>query len=304
MVGFAALNPPYKSARSVGWVEHSETRRLLAILLFLLLPSCAIGAELKLATWNLEWLTTNERDLPADAHPKQPEDIDLLRGYAGELDADVIAIQEVDGAAIAARVFPSDKYSIHLSRDHVVQRVGIVVRRDISYTANPDLTGLGLGAGRQLRSGVDIPLRSQPPLRVLAVHLKTGCFDDRLTTSKRRSCAELREQMPPLLDWVSARRDEGVAFAILGDFNRHMDGRDQFWSALRQAAPLTRATEGHASPCWGSEAFIDHIVLGNAAREWLQPESLRVMTYRETGEVWKQRLSDHCPVSVRLRLPD
>jgi endonuclease/exonuclease/phosphatase family metal-dependent hydrolase len=274
------------------------------MLLFLLLPSCAIGAELKLATWNLEWLTTNERDLPADAHPKQPEDIDLLRRYAGELDADVIAIQEVDGAAIAARVFPPDKYSIHLSRDHVVQRVGIVVRRDISFTANPDLTGLDLGPGRQLRSGVDITLRSQPPLRVLAVHLKTGCFDDRLTTSKRRSCAELRAQMSPLLDWISARRDEGVAFAILGDFNRHMDGRDQFWSALRQAAPLTRVTEGHASPCWGGEAFIDHIVLGNAAREWLLPESLRVMTYREIGEIWKQRLSDHCPVSVRLRPPD
>jgi endonuclease/exonuclease/phosphatase family metal-dependent hydrolase len=282
---------------------HTFHRRL-AILLFLLLPSCAFGAELKLATWNLEWLTTNDRDLPADAHPKQPEDIDLLRRYAGELDADVIAVQEVDGPAIAARVFPSGTYAIQLSHDHVVQRVGIVVRRSIPYSANPDLTGLDLGPGRQLRSGVDITLRSQPPLRVLAVHLKTGCFDDRLTSSKRRSCAELREQMPPLLDWISARRAEGVAFAILGDFNRHMDGRDQLWSMLRQAAPLTRATEGHASPCWGGEAFIDHIVLGNAARDWLLPESLRVLTYRETGVEWQQRLSDHCPVSVRLRLPD
>ena len=145
---------------------------------------------------------------------------------------------------------------------------------------------------------------SQPPLRVLAVHLKTGCFDERLSTSRRRACAELREQMPPLLDWIGARRAEGVAFAILGDFNRHMDGRDQFWSALRQAAPLTRATEGRASPCWGGEAFIDHIVLGNAARDWLLPDTLRVLTYRETGAEWKQRLSDHCPVSVRLRLPD
>ena len=116
------------------------------------------------------------------SHPKQPEDIDLLRRYAGELDADVIAVQEVDGSAIAARVFPPDKYSIHMSRDHVVQRVGIVVRRGIPYSANPDLTGLDLGPGRQLRSGVDITLRSQPPLRVLAVHLKTGCFDERLSS--------------------------------------------------------------------------------------------------------------------------
>ena len=54
----------------------------------------------------------------------------------------------------------------------------------------------------------------------------------------------------------------------------------------------------------GGETFIDHILLGGAARDWLVADSLRVLTYRETGGEWKQRLSDHCPVSVRLRLPD
>ena len=290
---------------TVGWVQHSETRRLVTVLLvLLLLPACAVAEELKLATWNLEWLTDGDRDLPADVRPKRPEDIDLLRRYAGELDADVIAVQEVDGPAIAARVFPPDKYSIHMSHDHIVQRVGIVVRRGIRYTANPDLTGLDVDRGGQLRSGVDVTLRLQPPLRILAQHLKTGCFDERLTSRTRRACAELREQMPPLLDWIRARGSEGIAFAIMGDFNRHMDGRDQLWAALRRAAPLIRANEGRASPCWGGEAFIDHIMLGGAARDWLLPDSLRVLTYRESGADWKQRLSDHCPVSVRLRLPE
>jgi endonuclease/exonuclease/phosphatase family metal-dependent hydrolase len=279
------------------------TLRLLTLLIVLLLPSRVLGAELKLATWNLDWLTTSDRDLPADVRPKRPEDIDLLRQYAAELDADVVAVQEVDGPAVAARVFPPDRYSIHMSRDNVVQRVGIVVRRGIHYSVNPDLTGLDLH-GSQLRSGVDLTLQSQPPLRVLAVHLKTGCFDERLSSRTRRACAELRGQLPPLLDWIRARRADRIAFAVLGDFNRHMDGRDQLWSALREAAPLTRATEGRASPCWGGEAFIDHIILGGAARDWLVADSLRVLTYRETGAEWKQRLSDHCPVSVRLRLSD
>jgi endonuclease/exonuclease/phosphatase family metal-dependent hydrolase len=285
-----------------------KTLPAVVLLLALLASASALAADLKLATWNLEWLTdrgANDPRLPADAHPKRPEDFDLLRRYAVELDADVIAIEEVDGPAVAARVFPPESYSIHMTRDHVVQRVGIVVRRGIRYSVNPDVTGLDVDPGRQLRSGADITLDlPHGSLRVLALHLKTGCFDDRLTHTTHRACAELREQMSPLRDWIAARAGEGVPFTILGDFNRHMDGHDQFWAALRSAAPLTRATEGHASPCWGSEAFIDHIVLGGAAREWLRPDSLRVLTYRETGGDWKERLSDHCPVSVRLRVPE
>ena len=270
----------------------------------ILLATVASAAELKIATWNLEWLTVRAHDLPQDAHPKRPEDIDLLQHYAIELNADVIAIQEVDGAAVAARVFPADRYLIHMSHDRVMQRVGIVVRRGIHYDVNPDLTSLDVDPNHALRSGVDITLQLQPPLRLLAVHLKTGCFDYRLSGRMGRNCTELSEQVPPLQDWIRARQAEGIAFAILGDFNRHMDGHDQLWEALSSSAPLTRATAGHTSPCWGGEAFIDHIILGGAARGWLVPDSLRVMTYRETGEEWKERLSDHCPLSVRLRLPD
>ena len=94
-----------------------------------------------------------------------------------------------------------------------------------------------------------------------------------------------------------------MPYVLLGDFNRLMDGRDELLAALTATAPLLRATQGRASPCWGGNSFIDHILAGGAARAWMQPDTLRVLVYRETNEAAKQQLSDHCPVSVRFRLP-
>jgi endonuclease/exonuclease/phosphatase family metal-dependent hydrolase len=281
---------------------------LACLALLLLLPAAGRTAELKVATWNLNWFTqrpAGDPSLPQDVTVRAPGDFDLLRQYAKQLDADVIAIQEVDGAAVAARIFPPDQYSIHMTQDRVVQRVGIVVRHGLAYDINSDVTALNLGPGTWLRSGADITLHlGTGTLRILAVHLKTGCDDAPLTRTKRRPCEELSAQIPPLQAWIAARQQEGVPFLVLGDFNRHMDGNDQLWASLLQTAPLVRATEGHSSPCWGSEQFIDHIIAGGAARDWMQLPTLRVLRYRETGDGWKDRLSDHCPVSVEFKTPD
>ncbi len=283
-------------------------RLVLAGLAWLLLPAVTLAAELKVATWNLNWLTerpAGDPALPQDVHVRVPGDFDLLRQYGTQLDADVIAIQEVDGTAVAARIFPPERYSIHMTRDDVVQRVGIAVRRGLSYDVNSDVAALRGAQRLHLRSGADITLHvAGASLRILAVHLKTGCDDAPLTRSTRRACTELRAQVPPLQAWIAARQHEGVPFIVLGDFNRHMDGKDQLWAALSNTAPLVRATEGRSSPCWGSEAFIDHIIAGGAARDWMQLPTLRVLSYQESGDDWKDRLSDHCPVSVQFRTPE
>jgi endonuclease/exonuclease/phosphatase family metal-dependent hydrolase len=275
------------------------------VLLIVLLPVASGAAELKIATWNLDWLTTRaagEHGLPSDVTPRSVEDFDRLAGYARDLDADVVALEEVDGWSAASKLFPREQYSVHMTHDHVVQRVGFAVRRGLHYDANPDVTGLALG---HLRSGADITLHvGGTDLRILAVHLKKGCRDKPLGRATGEACAALRDQVPVLAEWIAARQSEGVAFLILGDFNRWMDGKDTFLASLRQAAPLARATEGHSSPCWGSESFIDHILAGGAATGWMRPDTLRVLTYRETEPDLKDRLSDHCPVSVRFAMPE
>ncbi len=274
------------------------------VLMLLLAGAPACAAELKIATWNLDWLTTRQagdRGLPADVTRRSQEDFDRLAGYVRDLDADVVAIEEVDEWSAAAKLFPRDRYSVHLTRDHVLQRVGIAVRRGLHYEANPDVTGLALG---HLRSGADITLHlGAMDLRILAVHLKKGCRDRKLTRASE-ACMELRDQFPVLADWIADRQREGVPFVVLGDFNRSMDRKDALLASLLQAAPLVRATEAHSSPCWGNESFIDHILAGGAAAGWMRPDTLRVLTFRETDQAWKDRLSDHCPVSVRFIVPE
>ena len=279
----------------------------LALVLSLLIASTCDAAELKVATWNLNWLTARETGLPADVKIRVADDFERLRAYALELDADVIAIQEVDNAETARRVFPKETWSIHMSRDRVRQRVGIVVRRGLPYDVNPDLTAIAMDPLARLRSGVDITLKLKTgSLRVLAVHLKQGCQNLSFGRAPSNTCLTLMTQFDIVAQWAAARREDGVPFLILGDFNRGMDKkRDPFVAKIRAAAPFTRATAGFSSPCWGAhETFIDHILAGGEAMTWLRPGTLKVLTYRETDPAWKERISDHCPVSVRLAVPD
>ncbi len=282
------------------------------IVAVVLLACAAVPASarvIKVATWNLDWLTlrhTGDPSLPNDVRTRDPADFTLLAGYASRLDADVVAIEEVDGPAPASLLFPADRYQILMTGDGVVQRVGLVVRQDIAVVRHPDVAALDVEprAAHRLRSGLDATLSIDgAPLRVLAVHLKSGCWSAREDGEGKPACRDLTRQISVLVDWVAARRREGTPFLVLGDLNRRLAADARVLTSLDAAAPLVSATSGLSSPCWEGEDFIDQILAGGAAASWIQPGSLRVMTYRGAELSQKDRLSDHCPVSIRLTVP-
>ncbi len=287
-------------------------RRLGALLLGLLVASGTARADdgIKIATWNMEWLTARKAGdpaLPDDARPKRDEDIATLAGYASQLDAAAVALEEVDDPALVARIFPPPRYRVLITGDReVVQRVALAVRQDVPVVQHPDVAALdvSLPGHRHLRTGLDATLTlNGVAVRVLAVHLKSGCWEGPLADSPKGACKALTAQLPVLEAWIAARRAEGAPFLVLGDFNRRLKADDVFLAGLENTAPMALATAGHASPCWGGEDFIDHILAGGPAAQWMMPQTLRVLVYRETTPEMKERLSDHCPVSVRFAVP-
>ncbi|MYE83840.1 MAG: hypothetical protein F4X36_18740 [Gammaproteobacteria bacterium] len=267
------------------------------VLMAVLAATTANGREVTVASWNLENLTVASKD----------KDFSLLAKYAKTLDADVIALQEVEGEEVLARVFDQAEYSFFLSSRKHTQRTAVAVRSGIAVEQQADLDSLNT-TGRQ-RHGVDIEISIDgADIRLLAVHLKSFCFQAPLPTPdpKGNHCEKLATQVPLIEDWIDRMASAGTPFIVLGDFNRRLNlPNDAFWDEVNDGDPkglkLFRATAGSVPGCWNSEykEFIDHIVYDDQVREWVVSGSFEELVYaEETGK--KAALSDHCPIAVTL----
>ena len=313
-----------------------KNRAALAASLLLSFASAALAApaELKLATWNLEWFMTPEtlraltpacspadaprdgarRAVPCDvAHElaRSVEDIAALKRHARSLDADVVALQEVDGPDAARLVFPD--YEFCFSSRIAVQNNGFAIRRGVPFACGPELAELSMSD--DVRRGVELRLfpGTAREMRLLSVHLKSGCARDSLE-STRPSCGELARQVPVLEQWIDAQAGEHKPFAVLGDFNRDLRREPagvSIWGEIDDASPpeadLVNTAEGQAfQNCMPSQTlsgYIDYIILGRQMARGLVKDSFGHEVFRPK-DAQRRKLSDHCPVFIRLRVAD
>lgn len=275
-------------------------------------PRRGTDQPLRIATWNMEHLA--ERD-GEGCRPRGEADYASMRRYATELGADVVAFQEVESRAAAERVFPRDAWTIVIEDRNAgaqggcrglpgqvlrAQKVGFAIRNGVVFERNADLRELGLG-NDGLRWGVDVTVNGDRPLRLLSVHLKSGCNSGRAATD--RDCDVLFNQLPVLERWIDVRATETVPFAVLGDWNRRVASRgDAFWEEIDDAEPgnadLTLAAGKKGATCKAKyREFIDHIALDRRASGQVVQGSFVEYTY---GVPEDRHPSDHCPVLVAV----
>ena len=153
----------------------------------------ATPRPLTVATWNVHSGVGRDRRYA----PGRIAEVVLETG------ADVIALQEVDGPDAAKLVFPNHEFCFS-SRVHV-QNIGFAVRRGQPFECGAEVRGLSMND--DVRRGVELRLFPGTPgeLRLLSVHLKSGCSRDPLDSTTRASCGQLAAQVSSARVCASSR---------------------------------------------------------------------------------------------------
>ncbi len=268
--------------------------------------------ELRVAAWNLEHLNANGDE---GCITRTQADYDNIASTVDKMQYDVVAIQEVKDEAAARRVFSSGEWEIELSKRPPMKNLrecwglsgrylrhlgtGFAIRKGISYRRNPDFEVLGLNDDFQ-RWGTDITLLEGKEVRLLSVHLRSGCWgaEQDEDDERKETCQTLRQQIEKLAEWRDERLSEQERFLILGDFNRRLAVSDDWaWNLLSpKESSLHLVTDSIETKCDPRfDELIDHIVADTSAAELISASSTT-----EGPRIGEH--PDHCSVSTVIRL--
>jgi exonuclease III len=295
--------------------------RIPTTILLLISSLLTQAEELTLASWNIAWLGSHEYN------ERKTSDYAKLAAYADQLNADVIALQEVENEYWAKKVF-GDDYDYYFSTKDWVQRVGVAVKKSKGLKIQAvEYKDLDVG---KVRYGMDIIInQGDKSLHLLAIHLKSGCFSAPLDSSSvkampstsakeekhKEACSKLSQQVKPLEQWIDKHAQQNKAYIVLGDFNRRFSqdialkySEDKgLWQALNDEGQesLWSPTTTINSDCWGGyyKDYIDHFLFSPKAKAKYVKNSFKQLVFTEKySKELSRNLTDHCPISVKIKL--
>ena len=257
----------------------------------------------RLASWNVRNLFDDVDDPYRDETPSTEEYQSKLRELAkviGEVDADFIALQEVENLASLSEVNsllgkPYPQVGLVEGNDQIRGiDVAFLSRLPVKEVMSHAALDLPVQAGEQRthrfsRDCLEVRLDTEPSVVVLINHFKSARGDAKKSAQKRRAQAEGVVQI------ASTIAPEEAVF-IVGDLNGRQDEWaleplfQQFQDPFAGLPPETRITHRYKK---GGSA-LDHILL--------DPEATKLSSNARIWSDVARETSDHNPVSVELSL--
>lgn len=271
----------------------------------------------------ISWNLANFRGDP-DEH-----DLERMAEILGELDPDVIAVQEVKDPAALAKLLPAFELRLSEAGGRGGQHLGIAYHRErvelLAASEHPELSLDG-----RVRPALSAYVRGReggPDLWLLVVHLKAMSRGIEERREQWPMLAAIAERLPAATPDAAPDRD----LLVLGDFNTTgcADGKGPAGEQAELATVLAPAGlrrlpnatgcsayyEGGRRDAWKEPSEID-LIWVRGLEGWLAPEpqvfsgtmcAALACTQARSTEPYPLRdyafVSDHCPLILDLDRP-
>ena len=279
--------------------------RNIIIFLFVLclltrtLAGVEVGPRVRLASWNLHNLFDEVDDPYKDktySHDKVEKKLDQLAGVLNALEADIIAVQEVENRALLSRLasrIPGVRYSILVTGNDDFRgiQVGLLSKQPVGgYRTHRDQALAD--HGRFSRDCLEVHIQGTLPMVVLVNHFKSKLRGNEKSDRLRHNQAQgVVDIMTELERWRP-----GLPIAVMGDLN---DG-PRTWclqplSKLFDPFAMQPLQQRFTYRFKSKLTILDHILLNRALSYHYLPHGAGVWHRKEA-----EKASDHYPIYVDL----
>lgn len=186
----------------------------------------------------LEYPTDKSESLPIHTRAAQQQKTSKIKNTIKMLGADIYALQEFTNRQALLEIFDPNIFKIFTSENqNISQNIGFAIRKKIIGKNTPpkinviDSLSIFSDDGHQLRPGLQLDINlSGFDLRILNVHLKSGCSTRSITAPTKKTdtkdkikkftkaCKLFAKQIQILEKWIEGQQNKNVI--LLGDFNR------------------------------------------------------------------------------------
>lgn len=271
---------------------------LLVITSLILLTSCGSNNEITIGTFNIAWLG----DGLDDKEPRTKDDIRNINQVITAINADILALQEIENSKAIQNIVDTTKYNLFISSFPKEQKTALIISKKIQVLNTYQLDAISLG-NEDLRPGLVAYCKHNGyDFFVGSFHFKSTSRYDDTPFKKSRSFDIRKEQSLILVDEIKKlildKKDEDVI--LLGDFNDNPSKNNSNITALEndEFDFLTSDMMSCKYSIWKS---IDHIIVSKPIKNKVVASTLAMIDINTMfDENEAKKVSDHCPIIVKI----